>query len=50
MISIIWDVYGIHGLLTLPKGAKHNPDYFTKTVVPDLQTNVYNSEHRKTLK
>jgi hypothetical protein len=37
-------------LLVLPKSSKDNTDYFTKTVVLDLQTNICNTGRRKMLK
>jgi hypothetical protein len=50
MISRVWGVSGIHGLLALPKRAKHNTDYFTKTVIANQQTNICKSGRRKALK
>jgi hypothetical protein len=52
MISIIWSISGIHGLLTLTKGMKYNSQYFCQHVILDTHINQYicSSSRRKTLK
>jgi hypothetical protein len=50
LISTLWSVKGIHGLLDVLKGMAYNIMFFTDVVMPSLIQNIISRNHRKMLK
>jgi hypothetical protein len=50
LISVLWSVNGIHHLIDVPPGMKHNSSFFCDVVMPGLIQNMTFSSRRRTLK
>jgi hypothetical protein len=50
LISVIWSTSGIHSLLALPAGVRCDTEFFCASVLLDIQRNLCDGKHRKTLR
>jgi hypothetical protein len=46
---IIFSTPGIHSLFALPAGVRYSAEFFCRSVLPDLERNLCEGTHRKTL-
>jgi hypothetical protein len=47
LVSILWSINGIHGLLDAPKGTTYNTAFFTDAVMPNMIENIWSQTRRK---
>jgi hypothetical protein len=50
LVSIIWSTSGIHSFLVLPTEVWYNTEFFSASVLPDIERNLCDGKRRKTLR
>jgi hypothetical protein len=48
LVSIIWSTSGIHGLLALAAGMRHDAEFFCPSVLRDTERNLWDGKRRMT--